>query len=224
MTTPYASGRVLVWTVVAFLILAMLLHLGGLISDFQLIGVHAGQKGLYRLDIGRRDLYLVFSAATLLAALGTYALASIALVAWLRNSYRNLVALGGTPRYAMWWPLAAFFVPFVNVLRPYEMVTEICANARPLMRGNAKPVPPLVPWWWAVTLLAGLAWLAWLYGALAFGNRVGVIEVRVLAGLLTLVSAALTVSIVQTISQMQDDSWEGRFLPAPAQEGRWRHL
>jgi len=79
----------------------------------------------------------------------------ITLCFFLPQANRNSRALTGeelrfTPASTIWW----FFVPFLNLVRPYQAVREIwrASTARPQEAWFAKPAPPWLRLWWGTWL------------------------------------------------------------------------
>lgn len=73
---------------------------------------------------------------------------AILFITWL---YRALVSERGRrhPRHAAWWAIAGWFVPVMNLFRPYQMVQELYRHTRPTGREGRWP---LVLAWWLVWL------------------------------------------------------------------------
>jgi hypothetical protein len=69
-------------------------------------------------------------------------------IRWLHRAYVNAGPLGGYRRYDTGWAIGAWFVPFLNLVRPLRIVNDVW---RASTRG-ADP-HPIVIWWW-ITFLA----------------------------------------------------------------------
>ena len=105
----------------------------------------------------RFNIFRVVFLATLLPAV-------VATLMWLHRANRNLRPLGAnelrfTPKWAVGW----FFVPILNLVRPYQAMSEIWRASDSLVDlaadGTAwkrARVSPLVGLWWAAWLAAGL--------------------------------------------------------------------
>lgn len=87
-----------------------------------------------------------------------FAVTGVVFLAWLRRSYRNLIAMG-TPglRHKPGWAVGAWFVPLLNLARPIEIVNDLWRSSDPeLPAGDAgwyssRP-PRWFSWWWACWL------------------------------------------------------------------------
>jgi hypothetical protein len=124
--------------------------------DFMLIGIIedslAGREVLQR-DIDLHDrLSVILAVVHVLIALAT----AIAFLTWLYRAYSNVPALGaGDTKHSPGWAVGAFFVPILNLFRPYQIVREAWDAGEPYVEGDeiGRIVKPgghaLIGWWWA---------------------------------------------------------------------------
>lgn len=87
------------------------------------------------------------------------ALTKLALVVlfciWIPRANRNARALGATGlRFTPAWSVGWFFVPVMNLYKPYEAMREIWLASLP---DDARKRAPLLGWWWALCLVSGAA-------------------------------------------------------------------
>lgn len=76
---------------------------------------------------------------------------AVAFCRWFYRAYANLPALGErTPRFTPGWAIGYFFIPFLNLFRPYQAAKEIWAASTRSPHG-------LLVAWWALWLLANFA-------------------------------------------------------------------
>jgi hypothetical protein len=85
-------------------------------------------------------------------------LSAIAFLMWVHRSHRNLPALGARSlRFSPGWAVGWFFIPFYNLVRPYQAMKEIWhASTEPGLElaGSAElAMPGLVGAWWGTYLL-----------------------------------------------------------------------
>jgi hypothetical protein len=90
----------------------------------------------------------------------------VVFLSWLYTAAANLPRLGvRSPRFSPGWAVGWFFVPVVNLVRPYQVLRDVWANSEPPRRESGDPNPrgvrgPLViKLWWACCLLSLLPWL-----------------------------------------------------------------
>src|SRR5579864_4702685 len=88
---------------------------------------------------------------------------SIILLVWVYKSYASLTHLGTRQtRHAPGWAVAVWFVPFLNLFEPYQVVREIWLRSAGLNapETNLGEQTPLISGWWALFLISNLAALA----------------------------------------------------------------
>ena len=129
---------------------------------------------------------------------------------WLYRAYSNL-GLAGTKksRFTPGWAVGYWFIPFVNLVRPYQIVVDLwqrseVANARDSVMGL--PRPTLVSWWWGVYLLSGFAgrlFAALVREARSLDELISVTDVGMVVDAIGIVSALLAVMVVRGIDRRQ---------------------
>jgi hypothetical protein len=83
----------------------------------------------------------------------------IFLILWFRRAYNNLHLIGAPAlRFSEGWAAGAWFVPFLNLGRPYVIMKEICENTvyyvRKINPEFASSSPEkLLGWWWALYIM-----------------------------------------------------------------------
>jgi hypothetical protein len=87
-------------------------------------------------------------------------LTTVFFIAWLHRAYTNLRALGVDGlRYGTGWAIGAWFVPFLNLVRPIQIVNDVWRGSRPYLDHRfgwrGRPVPRVFAFWWAAWLIAG---------------------------------------------------------------------
>jgi hypothetical protein len=84
-----------------------------------------------------------------------YVACAIVFIRWLRAAYRHADVLApGVRRYGHGWAIGAWFVPFLNLWRPKQIVNDVWkAGAMP---GDGRRPPVLLLAWW----------LSWVAGSL----------------------------------------------------------
>ncbi|MBK7871080.1 MAG: DUF4328 domain-containing protein [Saprospiraceae bacterium] len=77
-------------------------------------------------------------------------------IRWFRRAYYNLHKIGVRGlRYSEGWAAGAWFIPFVNLLYPYQIMREIWLETqRAITSNNYIKNANLVGWWWALYLVS----------------------------------------------------------------------
>lgn len=76
---------------------------------------------------------------------GVFLLAAVAFLIWQRTAVANLVPLRASPQYTPGWSVLYWFIPIVNLFRPYQVVKDawIGSSADPDDSGAN-----IVTFWW----------------------------------------------------------------------------
>jgi len=80
----------------------------------------------------------------------------VCFVLWLRASYRNVDLLGRLTDYKYGWAIGAFFVPFLNLVRPFQIVKEILEKSNPRFEPLRASERGLLWTWWLLFLVSGV--------------------------------------------------------------------
>ncbi|MDA1347880.1 MAG: DUF4328 domain-containing protein [Chloroflexi bacterium] len=140
----------------------------------------------------------------------TFVSTAVAFCFWMHRVSRNLGPLGiegrrFTPRWAViWW-----FVPLMQLFRPYQVVREIWRGSNKEASGRSWA---LLPWWWAAWLAANA--MAFVNSAAIFrgdepGMRITVDLVALARLSLMLAGVVLAFVMVRRITVLQDEKYRG---------------
>jgi hypothetical protein len=144
--------------------------------------------------------------------LALFAVTALAFVVWFYRAYVNLPALGAEDlRWGSNWAVGAWFVPFLNFVRPKSLANDIWRASDPalLQRKIGRPSGP-VPWWhhlWWVLFLAGA--ILGRVSAQAFddsqtlADRADAASYLIATDALGIVSAAAAIAVVFATTQRQ---------------------
>jgi len=78
----------------------------------------------------------------------------VVLIMWLRRAYYNLHQLPGIrPEFSEGWAAGAWFVPFLNFVRPYTIMREVWQDTQRAAWGRLVVPATVLGWWWAAFLL-----------------------------------------------------------------------
>ena len=141
--------------------------------------------------------------------------AGIPFLMWLHRTYRNLGSLGTTGQYSPGWAVGYFFVPILNLFRPYQVLTEIWSGSDPSQhtQDNSLSIPPegptLVMGWWGLFLASGFlsnsASRMMMREETTSGLQLAT-GVMLLADLTSVVAAILAILMVKRIEERQATS------------------
>jgi hypothetical protein len=145
-----------------------------------------------------------------------YVVTAAAFLVWLHRAYKNLPAFGVRTAHSPGWAVGYWFIPFANLVRPYQTVKEMWIKGDPGMDFServAEPVTSPRP-----TTLVGVWWGFWLVSTIfdrfygRFADRAetaeqvsSLVTLGVLSDLFTIIAAALAFLVVGTVDRMQTD-------------------
>ncbi|HEX8163778.1 MAG TPA: DUF4328 domain-containing protein [Pyrinomonadaceae bacterium] len=153
----------------------------------------------------------------------------VAFLMWLHRAYKNLHAFGVRTEMSPGWAVGNWFIPFLNLVRPYQSVKELWIKSDPgvdfthgfARAGAGVGSTALVGFWWFLWILANFASRAY--------NRLDRVEFDLgrseivdwageASSILTLAAAVLAAMVVRTIDRMQAEKSRQQGLnlwPAP---------
>lgn len=151
-----------------------------------------------------------------LAQVFVYLATIVIFLVWLHRAYKNLPAFGVQTEQSPGWAVGSWFIPFLNLVRPYQIVKETWIKSDPGVSyssgyADAGPVArsaALVGVWWAFWLLSNVVgnfygrvvWDAETAEQLSAAATLGIVS-----DLLNVVSAVLAFLVVKTIDRMQEE-------------------
>lgn len=194
--STYRPARTLARVAGALVAAATLLYaIDGLLSIY-------GVALLANLDSATESQLLAYDGVVALIAVvlsGLYIVAGVSVLAWVRRAVSNIPALTGgdaahTPNMAViWW-----FVPFANLVKPYEIVADVWRRlaATPEGEGTQR-----VRWWW-IGFIVG-SFLGLVYARLPMPDSVDAFTrltyLNLASDVLLATSGVLLVSIILEI-------------------------
>jgi hypothetical protein len=156
----------------------------------------------------------------------------VTFLVWMYRAYRNLEALGNIKErldFSAGWAVGSFFVPFINLVYPFQAMREIWNKSDPKVR-NADELawqvtsytPPLIIIWWLVWLASNVT--GHLHRTFADDAKtpetiLWVTQFGIIADLIAIGSAILAILVVRGVKRRQEErSQHVRFvesLPPP---------
>ena len=139
-------------------------------------------------------------------------------LAWQSRAYLNLRLVGsGKTRFTQGWAIGYWFVPFINLVRPYQIIADLwlrseTQNAEETTAG--RPTPAAVSLWWGCYLVTGIMGRVLMTVALSATTMEQLQSATVLGMVedaLGVLSAFLAIRVVRRIDQYQQ-----RFIPVVA--------
>ena len=213
---PYASGRLRALITIILLALGAAVSVISIIVNAVLVGMLRGADDLsapYEAGASLTDLlYLAVAMLQFVVFISTM----VAFLMWVHRAYRNLPALGAvgldtTPG----WAVGYFFIPIVNLFKPFQVVKEIWHESTPggATREDfggvaARPgTPALIGWWWAFWIIANVTTRASDRAVVMAETIEGMLLaswVSIGSDAIFAIAAVLAILVVKRIDEMQE--------------------
>jgi hypothetical protein len=156
--------------------------------------------------LGYIALYAILGLVMLVVSLVT----AVCFFIWLHRANRNARALGAEGmKFTPGWCVGWFFVPFMNLVRPYQVVREIYQASEPGATGEdwkQARIPPVLAWWWATYLLSSLLGQFEMRTSLA--GEAGLQQISSWVGIVSsifgIAATLLAVHMIRSIHQRQE--------------------
>jgi hypothetical protein len=140
-------------------------------------------------------------------------LTAVFFLMWLYRTYQNLPALKARNLgYTPGWAVGYWFIPIINLFRPFQVVREIWNESDPDFDpelgflSNSMGTPAIISWWWAFWILSRIG--GNVSNSLADNERAikdGSFGFAVIfASVLSVAAAVLAIQIVRNITQRQE--------------------
>lgn len=169
-----------------------------------------------------------FVALTIVAGGLVFLATVVAFVGWLHAGAQQVQRVTpGLLRYAPGWAIGAWFVPFLNLVRPVQIVNDVRRLGAPDRLRDSRA---LVGWWWATLLGSRLAIWVFVGSGSPDNDGVDLDALRsvavgaIICMVIDLVAAVLAVAVVlSTTRRVQSGSdaagwspWQAYGYPPPA--------
>ncbi|MCH7645038.1 MAG: DUF4328 domain-containing protein [Myxococcales bacterium] len=214
---PYVSTRSTARLLTILLLVTA--AVAGLSAGFEISQIQfLSSIGSYtEVDEDTRWAHTLIRNSLLASRLVLYGAIAVTFIIWLHRCRINVRAFGCRRfRYSRIWTIIGFFIPIINFLRPYQVVSEVWRASDPRavetpVAWISMPVSKFVPAWW-VTLIAS-ALLEMLVAALVTHSGVTVGDlftarsIGVLVGITSASSAVLAYLVVSGIEESQEEKW-----------------
>jgi len=136
---------------------------------------------------------------------GTVIVSIVFFIMWFRRAYANLERIGRVIlKYAEGWSAGAWFVPFLNLVRPYEIMKEIWHKTQEATTGLVQyKQGALVGWWWTIWLITNIISNI----SFRFASRAATIDQLISSTIFDIVDSGLEIiSILVTIYMIHQAS------------------
>jgi hypothetical protein len=217
---PYESGRALAYVAMSLFAINILVHLIAVASVFMQIDL------LYKVmeettQVTREQLLAndAREALVRVVVLVSFIATAIGFLIWVYRAYKNLRPLGANPDTTPGWAVGYFFVPILNLFRPFQVFQEMWRESDPetVTASGIRPMHAfiedsskslLVIFWWGLWLLANIAsWIAlsWNRNAQILNDYIIASWINMASDLLTVIAAIACIIVIKKITDRQDE-------------------
>jgi hypothetical protein len=213
---PYASGHPRALLTILLLGAGATCTTLSLIVNATMAGMLWGEADLSApYEFGESMTELLYVGVALLQFV-VFIATAVAFLLWLHRAYRNLPALGATRLDTTpGWAVAYFFIPFVNLVKPFQVVREIWRESRRGAEGGENfggvssrtGTPALIGWWWAFWIIANVVGRVSDRAAVTAGTIEGMLLaswITIGSDALFVIAAVLAILVVKRIDEMQE--------------------
>ncbi|MCT4639311.1 MAG: DUF4328 domain-containing protein [Bacteroidales bacterium] len=114
------------------------------------------EEGVYTMAETVNSDFLVAVISLLLFTV--YITSTVVFLMWFRRAYYNLKHLGMRRAHDDGWAVAAWFVPIMNLFRPYQIMRELYETSDLYIKARDENHKPndfiFVGWWWALWIIS----------------------------------------------------------------------
>jgi hypothetical protein len=135
-------------------------------------------------------------------------LAIVYFLRWFRRAYANVARAGLRIKHTDSWAIGAWFVPFLNWVRPYSMMREIWWKTQRIA-GRAAQSYDVLGWWWAAFIVHGLAdrhSTRLMIRAETTAEIIDATWVDLFTSLFDVVAAVLTLLVIQKVADVESEA------------------
>ncbi len=213
---PFRPTRSLTRWVIALLVVQIVLNLVAMVLDGLEIGLisRALRGGVVsEAELGSNAIQQAFVGITQTLV---FLVTAVLFLIWMYRSHRNLSALGAEGlRFRGGWVVGYWFIPVLNLYRPYQVMREIWQGSDPSVleageQWRTVPSSALLGWWWAMWLASSVFGRISTRLALRAATGEGLLlsgYLSVLVDCLWIVAAVLAIAVVQAVTTRQEKKW-----------------
>ncbi len=136
---------------------------------------------------------------------------ALAVLMWVHRASNNLEPLGAhVQRFSPAWSVGWWFVPIMNLFRPYQVLAEIwkgsvCGQTLPGPNWHNRRVSPMLAWWWWMWIVARITSYVLYFLPDSAGGISGFLLFWVLTDLLSMCAGVLAIRIVRRVKRGQEE-------------------
>lgn len=148
--------------------------------------------------------------------LAVFVVCIVLFIMWFRRAYCNLERSGRVNlKYAEGWAAGAWFVPFLNLWRPYEIMKEIWQKTQEATYGLVQyKSGAIIGWWWLIYITNNVVGNFRIYAhTKTIDDLINYTYLDIVKCLLGIVAAGMIIFIIRQTSVMEEKLYHSYNLP-----------
>lgn len=133
--------------------ISVLAGIASIVSDLgqlQLIGSESLTPSVIESNDARQQNIAIL-------ALAVYVITGIGFLKWIYRANLNSRGFGAVDmHFTPGWSIGYYFIPFINLVRPYQAMKEIWQVSQNPKDWKAQPGSGMLGWWWALWILSAV--------------------------------------------------------------------
>lgn len=152
-------------------------------------------------NVQRQGLIIIIQFGILISSF-------VLFIMWFRRAYHNLHNLGiNTLSFTEGWAAGCWFVPFINLVRPYKIMKEIWVETNnQITDNNLTKETSLIGWWWGLFLISNfIANISFRFSlnAESIDELVTVSVINILSDLIEIPVILITIKLIQETNKSE---------------------
>jgi hypothetical protein len=145
-------------------------------------------------------------------AIGTfYSIASlisaVTFIMWFKRAYHNLHQKADSLLYTEGWTIGSWFVPIINLYRPYRIMKELYVKTKELLEKGgflASYTTSYVNLWWAFWIISAfIGSFIFIYKTNTIDDYIAVTFVQIILVVLDVLHVSITVKVIKDYSEAE---------------------
>jgi len=140
------------------LVLCVVSDIGGLAAGFSQLHLLNRIKDGVEISDSHADLNDLLYGVVGLVQTFLFFITAVVWLVWLKKAYGNLKLVGSQQsKFSPGWAVGYWFVPFINLVRPYQIMKELWNRSENANEDDDEPnvTPSVIPLWWASWIISG---------------------------------------------------------------------
>lgn len=143
----------------------------------------------------------------------TYIISAVTFIQWFRRAYFNLHQRVNFLLYTEGWAAGSWFVPILNLFRPYQIMKELYLETSKILTKNGSSrlgifSTTTVGWWWTLWIINGIIGQV-VYRVSSSAENVEELTIStiisMISNLFAIPLALVTIKVIKDYSMMEDE-------------------